>query len=59
MQPTGPDEEVARERAHELAPHPSEHDSVAEREDVIRHEHEHPPDEDPPRRRGWRFWRRD
>jgi hypothetical protein len=59
MQPTGPEEEVARERAHDRAPHPRAEDSVVERQDVIRHETVHLPDSDPPRKqRGWRFWRR-
>jgi hypothetical protein len=38
MQPTGPEEEFARERVHDREPHPLPHDSIAEREDVIRHE---------------------
>jgi hypothetical protein len=61
MQPTGPEEEVARERTHDRAPHPRPTDSEVEREDVLRHQHsQHDADVeiDEPRKRGWRFWRR-
>jgi len=62
MQPTGPDEEIARERAHDRTPHPRSTDSEVEREDVVRHDeetkHESDVEIDEPQRRGWRFWRR-
>jgi hypothetical protein len=58
MQPTGPDEEVAREIAHDRAPHERATDSDVEREDVVRHEQRDTVEIDEPQKRGWRFWRR-